>query len=64
MEDAPELGSVAAEYIRLLRAAAVPWLRECETRARRLGDEFSAAVWRDLAEAAERAAASKPGQDD
>jgi hypothetical protein len=60
MEHAPEVSSVAAEYIKSLREGAVPWLRECEAQARNLGDEFSAAVWRELADAAERVATSTP----
>jgi hypothetical protein len=58
MEEAPEISLVAAEYVKSLRECAVPWLRECEVLARKLGDEFSAALWRQLAEAAERVATS------
>jgi hypothetical protein len=63
MEDGPEISSVALEYVTSLREGAVPWLRECEALARKLGDEFSAGLWRALADAAERVATSPPRGD-
>ena len=54
MDTISDIGVLAACYVDALRERAVPWLHECEERARATDDAFSAALWRRIADAADR----------
>ncbi|MBV9826547.1 MAG: hypothetical protein JO001_12890 [Alphaproteobacteria bacterium] len=54
MEDADDVEKTAAEYLARLGTAAVEDLRERAEMAAADGDDFSAAAWTDIADAAKR----------
>jgi hypothetical protein len=56
MDISTDFGVLAASYVDALGERAIPWLRDCEQRARAADDAFSAALWQRVAEAADRLA--------